>query len=173
MGSCDRPSHFHQSRLRLGSTVSALHQHQTSAPEFLCDPRLRLDVTCAYNKMAEAPIGMQTLRKSPQMLSLMRDPVLDGGTGFLKAGYAGQVRPDEMARTENEYSHAMRRTFPTTNTLPSSGDLYCGRKSKRPGMSSSKTLCAETRRQQRGRCCRSHTRYEESSVWARIGPSAD
>ena len=43
--------------------------------------------------MAEVPIGINSLY-SPEIVANSTDEslVLDGGTGFLKAGYAGQVR---------------------------------------------------------------------------------
>lgn len=48
--------------------------------------------------MAEPPIGNlnpQATTFEPAMLTMVVFTVLDGGTGFLKVGYAAQVRPTQ------------------------------------------------------------------------------
>ena len=56
--------------------------------------------------------------------------VLDGGTGFLKAGYAGQVR-NTTEMSDRMLLTLAARTFQTTNTRRSSDDQYCEQKSRR------------------------------------------
>lgn len=48
--------------------------------------------------MAEAPIGKRYRTTSTRYSALMLVTVLDGGTGFLKVGYAAQVRQIDRLR---------------------------------------------------------------------------
>jgi hypothetical protein len=83
--------------------ASNIHSFSLNNPLELCTGWLKLPLVCAASSSVfEALLTLQL--------------VLDGGTGFLKAGYAGQVcclESDncDMARADT----ILFRTFPTTS----------------------------------------------------------
>ena len=96
--------------------------------------------------------------------------VLDGGTGFLKVGYAAQVS------SRNHYRRAIiagdkplqrilmcHRIFQTISSLQSLADPSSDQKSARE-ISWSKISCAGMKLRRQGPCCRSRTLYVSTAV---------
>jgi hypothetical protein len=86
-------------------SASNIHSFSLNNPFELCTAWLKLPLVCAASSpVFEALLTLQL--------------VLDGGTGFLKAGYAGQVCCIKGDRYDMSKANTLLfRTSPTTNFL--------------------------------------------------------
>lgn len=99
--------------------------------------------------------------------------MLDGGTGFLKAGYAGQVRRlryTSIYRSIHTEMSPLYRTSPSNSTRPSSVVQSSVPKSRLVWTFSSRTSCAVTRQPPPDQCCRLPIPYDTSNKIAGYTP---